>query len=218
MANPAYNTTLEITGTSTVMTAEAMTGSGAGPYQITNSAKQVINPLVALTFYDNGTDCTADVLTIDYLFGKVTFTGSKTGPITVTGEYLPRLTFAEAKATTWTFTADKLDTTVFNATGWKTSIQGLKELMVAVESFALPDTDMDGGAGSRTIEDVWSNDTSILLSLNPGNTGDIYRAFVEMIDFEGANSVADLVNTKCSFSSIAVTAANGDIVSPSQGT
>jgi len=217
MPNAAYNTTLEMTGTSTAMTGEAMGGTGAGPYQITNSAKRVINPLVALTFYDNGIDCTADVLTVDYLFGKVTFTGSKTGPITVTGEYLPRLTFAEGKSVSTALTADELDTAVFGSQ-WRKRAQGLKGLDVEIESLALLTYDMDSGSGSRTIADVFTNATSVVLSVVPGGTGDIWRAFVTLFETDQSTAIDALVNMKCSFKSTVIRAANGDYVSPSFST
>jgi hypothetical protein len=215
MSAPAYNTTIEITGTSTAMVAEAMTGSGAGPYQVT-SAKRVFDPAATFTFYDNGIDCTADVLTVDYLFGKVTFTGVKTGPITVSGSYLPRLTFLEGRSLGISLDADELDTSVFGS-GWKNSAQGLMQLTVDVETLALLTADMDPGVGSRKLSAVFLNRTSVVLSCCPGGTGNTYRAFVITPSEKEDAAVADLLKATATFKSTAPRAVDGTIVTPTLG-
>jgi hypothetical protein len=216
MSTPAYNTTIEITGTSTAMTGEAMTGSGAGPYQVT-SAKRVFDPAVAFTFYDNGTAINAsDILTVDYLFGKVTFTSSKTGPITVTGSYLPRLTFLEGRSVGISLDADELDTSVFGS-GWKNSTQGLMQLTVDVETLALLTADMDPGAGSRKLSSIFTGRTSVVLSVTPGGTGSAYRAFVITPSEKEDAAVADLLKATATFKSTAPRAVDGTIVTPTIG-
>ena len=218
MSLPGYLTTVEITGASVSMTAEAMTGSGAGPYQVT-AAKRVFDASAALTFKDNGvTISSGDILSIDYLLGKVTFTGSKVGPITVDGAYLPRLTLAESRSADLTLTADELDTTVFNSTGWRSSVQGLKQASGTVESLTLIITDLDPGAGSRKLSDLFANGTRIVMSLIPGGSGDIYRFYASLFELGEGAAVEDLVNTSIPYVSQSVQAANGDWVSVSIGT
>lgn len=218
MSTPGYLTTVEITGASVAMTGEAMVGSGAGPYQVA-AAKRVLNAAVALTFKDNGVTISAgDISSIDYLLGKVTFTGSKTGPITVDGAYLPRLTLAESRSADLTLTADELDTTVFDSTGWRTSMQGLKKASGTIESLTLILTDLDPGAGSRKLSDLFTNGTQFVLSLIPGGSGDAYRFYASLFEISEGASVEDLVNTSIPYVSQAVQAANGDWVTVSIGT
>jgi len=218
MSAAGYSTTLENTGASVSMTAEAMSGSGAGPYQVT-AAKRVFNPAASFTFYDNGVAISSgDIASVDYLLGKVTFTGSKTGPITVTGAYLPRLTFAEARSLDLTFAADELDTTIFGSTGWRTSVQGLKQASGTIESLTLIVTDLDPGAGSRKLSELFTNGTQIVLSAIPGGSGDIYRFFITLFEIAEGAAVEDLVNTSIPFVSESVQAADGSWVTVSIGT
>ena len=93
-----YNVTVKQQGTSTTMTAEAMTNVSGKIYQITNYAvKGLWDSTQAITVLDNAVDHTADVLSIDYLTGTVTFKAAytPTTPITVTGHYLPLAALAK---------------------------------------------------------------------------------------------------------------------------
>ncbi len=99
-----YNAILKKGGTPTTMTGEAVTLVATRIYQITNTAKRVISYLDAFTVLDGVTDVTAQVLTIDYLIGKITFKNTYTvvGTITVTGKYVPLSVIAKAKS--WSLT------------------------------------------------------------------------------------------------------------------
>ena len=44
MATAGFNCAVFLTGTSTAMTGEAFTGSGAGPYTITDATKRILGP------------------------------------------------------------------------------------------------------------------------------------------------------------------------------
>lgn len=209
MATAGYLTTISVSGTSTAMTAEAMTGSGAGPYQITNSAKRVIDYTAAQpTFYDNGVAISAsDISAIDYLQGKVTFTASKTGPITVDGSYLPLLTVAEARTVSLSFEADELDTSVFGSQ-YRTSTQGLKRITGSMEILSLPATDLDPGAGSRSFEAVFNAGTQIVFTVTPGGVTS-HRFVGALFGTETGAPIDGLVTTTIPFTSQAVVAADG---------
>ena len=74
-------------GTSTAMTAEAMSLVSGKTYQVTASTKRNFNPAVAVTVLDNAVAVNVtNILNIDYLFGRVTFIAgyTVTGPVTVT--------------------------------------------------------------------------------------------------------------------------------------
>lgn len=217
MSTLGYATTIYLTGSSTGMTAEAMSGTGAGPWQVTDAAKRALDPATALTFYDNGVAISSgDISAIDYLFGTVTFTGSKTGPITVTGAYLPLRAFADCYSADLSFAADSLDTSVFGSQ-WKTTQQGLKQLTGTITTRGLPGTDLDPGAGTLSIESLFTGGTSTLLSIDMGGIGSAWRSFITLFGYAPSASVDALLDTPVDFESQAITAANGDRVTVSYG-
>lgn len=137
-----YVATLKMTGTSTSMTSEACALVSGKTYQITNTAKRVIDPAVAVVVRDGVTDVTANVISIDYLFGKVTFSAGYTvvGAITIfSGNYLPLATVASMKGFTLTQTADATDisdyATVQANSGYRVFQQGLKSIAVELKGF-----------------------------------------------------------------------------------
>lgn len=76
---------------STVMTGEATTQVGATKsYQITNAVKRLIDETVDVVVYDGITNVTANVESVDYMFGIVTFAAAYivVGAVTVHGAYL----------------------------------------------------------------------------------------------------------------------------------
>jgi hypothetical protein len=126
-----YVAVIKKSGTSTPMTNEATTNLSVRVYQITNVAHQIIDPAVAVVVKDNAVDQTAQVLSIDYMFGIVTFKSTYTvvGPVTVTGNFLPTTAVAKGQGFTVTQTATIIDTTDFPTAqgnnGFKTCIPGL---------------------------------------------------------------------------------------------
>lgn len=99
-----YMVVIKQGGTPTTMTAEAMSLVSGKTYKITNATKQLIDRNTAVIVYDNAVDHTADVLSIDYLFGRVTFKSAytPTGPITITGKYVPLVELAKYQKFTLT--------------------------------------------------------------------------------------------------------------------
>lgn len=100
-------------GTPVVMTNEACTFVSGKTYQITNVAHQYIDIATTIVVKDNAVDHTVDVLSIDFLTGKVTFKAAytPTTPVTVTGAYIPVTAIAGAKTFTLTQTAIAIDNT-----------------------------------------------------------------------------------------------------------
>lgn len=121
-------------GTPVTMTDEAMSLVSGKTYQITTVAHQYIDIATAILVKDNAVDHTADVESIDFLHGKVTFKAAYTpvGPITITGAYVPMVPIAGAKTFTLTQTMNAIDNTdiptakantgfrTFEATGLRT--------------------------------------------------------------------------------------------------
>src|SRR4051812_9843924 len=98
MPSAAYATTVEITGTSTAIVAEACALVTGTTYQITNTARRVLDPAVAVTVKDGGVAIPAANVDIDYLFGKFTLTAPPGGAVTVDASYLPALPLAECES------------------------------------------------------------------------------------------------------------------------
>jgi hypothetical protein len=133
-----YQATIKKTGTPTVMTAEACTLVTGKTYQITNAAHQLIDYNTTVHVSDNGVDQTANVASVDYLSGTIVFESAyaPTGPVTITGKYLPKVVVANAKKITVTQTQTELDPTSYDtaqaAGGYKTTTPGLKTVKLEV--------------------------------------------------------------------------------------
>lgn len=136
-----YQAKLKKQGISTSMTGEAMSLVSGKTYKVTNAAKSIFNPGVALTVLDNAVDHTDDVIAIDYLYGTVTFDPgyTVTGPVTVTGAYFPTATLGKAQSYNLTQTAETIETTDFGTAqgngGHRTFISGLKTVGLELTGF-----------------------------------------------------------------------------------
>ncbi len=128
-------------GTSTTFTTEACTLVSGKTYKITDGTKNIWDRTATLNVFDNGVNHNADVIDIDYLFGRVTFAAgyTVTGPVTVTGKYYPRVQLAKGQSFTLTQTADMIDKTDFGtaqANGGRRVFQpGLREVGLEVQGF-----------------------------------------------------------------------------------
>lgn len=126
-----YVCKLNLTGAAITITAEACTLVSGKTYKITNTIKQCIDPNTVIVVFDNAVDQTANVLNVDYLFGRITFKAAYTvtGPVTITGKYLPVSAIASAQSFTLGMTAAAIDTsdlvTVQGNSGLRTFSAGL---------------------------------------------------------------------------------------------
>ncbi len=166
-------------GSSTAMTTESMTLVSGKTFKIDDAAKEIWNRAIAITVFDNAVDHTADVESIDYLFGTVTFKSaySVTEPITVTGEYFPTAVLGKATGFTLSMTADTKDTTDFPTaqanSGFRTVDPGLRSVQVQLDGvYALA----SGLAANLTARD------ELIIEINPdGNAKSVARGFFRAI-------------------------------------
>lgn len=102
-------------GVSTAMTTEACSLVSGKTYQIDDATKQIFDIDTPFTVFDNAVDQTANVESIDYLHGTVTFLAAytPTTPITVTGSFFPTTNIGKANSFTLTQTAEALDNSDF---------------------------------------------------------------------------------------------------------
>lgn len=118
-ATAGYNAKLYRSGTSTAMTAEATTLVTGKTYRITNAAKRMLDPAVAVVVDDGGSPVSAsDILSIDYLHGLVTFDPSYTvsGAVTFDANYLPLSQIADVYNASFSTSVMMLDDTVYEDT------------------------------------------------------------------------------------------------------
>jgi hypothetical protein len=122
MALQGYLASVKAISTGVAMTNEATTATGAS-YQITNSAKRILD-LNTPIIVNNGGTPTTEAYTIDYLNGRVTFGSTASRTITITGAYLTPATIATADTFNFSATAEAYENTAFG-TQYKSFQAGL---------------------------------------------------------------------------------------------
>ena len=155
-----YSLTIKKTGSSTAYADEPMSLVSGKTYKVTNAAKNVFDRQVALVFEDNGTPVlAADIESIDYLYGRVTFASSYTvtGPVTVaSGSYLPLAAVGKFKETSLTQSAEVIDDSYYQAVqannGYVINNYGLKT--VSLEASGILDTSEDFNALIKDREEL----------------------------------------------------------------
>lgn len=145
------------------MTAEAMSVVSGFTYKIDDAAKEIFDPGAALAFFENGIASSTPIASVDLLAGTVTFTGAPTTPITVTGNYLPRVTAANAFSFSANKTREIIETTVFGQTS-KRRIAGLLDASGEIRSRDFADFLI----GANKISDLFDGGTVFIISFLPG--------------------------------------------------
>lgn len=163
-----YMAKLKKQGTSTAFTTEAMTLVSGKTYKIANATKNIWNPLVTTNVFDNAVNHNADVESINYLFGTVTFKSAYTvtGPVTVTGAYYPTTTLGKAQSYNLTQTAEAVETTDFGTAqangGRRTFTPGLRTVGLELTGF------YDVASGFRAALEARN---VIIIEIDPSGTG-----------------------------------------------
>lgn len=133
MGQAGYLGSVKKTGTSTSFSGESMSNTAGNTWQIDDATKEIFDRNTVPDFFDNGVPIVAgDILSIDNLYGKVTFTSSKSGPITVSGDYLPSTEVAGAKSVEWTRTAQIHDDTDTANLGYHTKVYGKLSISITL--------------------------------------------------------------------------------------
>lgn len=112
-----YLAELKKVGTPATFTAESMTLVSGKTYAINDATKEIWDRSeVTMDILDNAVSvAAADILNIDYLFGRVTFVAAyvPTTPITATGKSFPTAAAGKANGYNMTMTAESIDETDF---------------------------------------------------------------------------------------------------------
>ena len=177
MSLPGYLTTVKLGGTPVALSAEPMTNTSGNIFQITDTTRRVLDRNVVPTFEDEGESPqdipAADVLSISYIFGTVTFATSKTGPVVVkTGNYVPLTDIAGAHSYNLNHGGDVLDSTEFglaNNNGMRQRVLGLRDVSLSVDRW--------DQVGSQTFFDALNNRTPLFIEVKPGDGGQVARGW-----------------------------------------
>lgn len=184
-------------GVSTTFTASAMSLVSGKTYKITDATKNIWDRTATFIVYDNAVDHTADVDNIDYLFGRVTFKSAytPTGPITVSGKYLPTSSVGCANAFTLTQTANAIDNTCMDTAqandGHRTYEYGLKTISL----------DLNGVYKTTNgFQDLLVNRTELIIELDPSGTGkSVARGFFKAMNAGQSGDVGALEEETVTF-------------------
>jgi len=191
-----YATTVKKGGTSTAMTGEAMELVAGKTYKITAAVKQVIDEAEAITVLDGVTDVTAEVLSYDYLFGKITFKDTYTvvGAITITANYIPLAVIAGGRSFSLDFSADTMDATDYATAlangGWRVNKIGLFDAKATVGRLA----DM-----AATYLDILTGRESFLLDIVTAGGLLTTRGWFNLVGLEEGASMNDMFMEPLSF-------------------
>ena len=137
-----YVAKLSKSGTPTTFTTSAFSLVSGKTYKITDATKNVWDRSTAVNFFDNAVAVSgANILSVDYLNGRVTFVPgyTVTGPVTATGKYMPITQIAGANSFTLTQNAGAIDETDYivaqGNTGFRVYTPGLKTVKLALKGF-----------------------------------------------------------------------------------
>lgn len=185
MANVGYSTTVKVSGTAVPVTGEACAfSSGAGAsqvFQVTNSARRIWDPTVAVIVKDGVTVLTPGTqYTFDYLFGKIQFVAyTPVGAIAVDGSYLPTNAIAEARKLSFVQSRDLFDRTTFDSAGVRQRVALLQTVKGNLRGLALITDDLDAGVGGiQSLESFFTAGGAKLLEFRLGGVGNFFRAWV----------------------------------------
>lgn len=193
-----YQATIMKQGTSTLMTAEAMSLVSGKTYKVTNAAKQLFDKDNAtFNVFDNAVNHNADVESVDYLWGRVTFKAAYTvtGPVTVTTNYFPLITVGCINEFTLTQQAQANDNTCMDTaignSGYRTFEYGLKT--VSLEASGIYKA-ADGLLALLT------GRTELIIEVNPdGADKASARGYFKAVNFGQSGDVGDIEDQNITF-------------------
>jgi hypothetical protein len=186
-----YVAVVKKTGSTTAFTGEATTLVSGKTYKISNAVKNIWDRNVKPTVKDNAVTVSAgNILSIDYLFGQVTFQSSytPTGPITFDGSYLPATQIASANGFTLTQTADTINNSDFPTAqsngGYMTYDYGLKTVSLALKGFFNSSNGFLAAVQARS---------EVVLEISPDGAGNaVARGFFKPMTSDQSGNVGEL--------------------------
>lgn len=196
MAIAGRRALVKVSGTAVAFTDEATTNVGGDlkTYQINATAKRVWDRTAAVTVKKNTVVQATTLYTVNRLTGTIVFNNVIliTDTVTVSGQYLPMTTAAEAKEYAYNLQAQNQDDTEFSDT-FITRKQGLKTITGSLSKWYV-----DG-----TFEGYLNNETPKVLELYSDSSGAFdVKAWV-LLSKEGISAVVSgLVEESVDFEGI----------------
>lgn len=191
-----YQATLKKVGTATAFTTLPCTLLSGKTYQINDASKQIWNRTATLNIFDNGVNQNANVETIDYLYGKVTFksTYTVTGPVTITGEYYPLVAVGKATEFNLTQQAKAVDITDYDTaqsnSGHRVFDYGLKSVSLELNGIF---------ATSNNFRALVTGRAEMIVEINPDGSGkSLARGFFRPYTRGQSGDVGELEEEKLS--------------------
>lgn len=193
-----YIVDIKKSGTSTTFTTEAFTLVSGKTYQINDAVKQIWDRTATFTVYDDGVDQNSNVESIDYLFGRVTFKAAYTvtGPVTVTGKYLPMAIVASYRSFTLSMTMDPIDNTDIptaqaNGGNMTFTAEGLKTVSLELSGVY---------ASSNGYREALAARSELVLEINPdGTSKSVARGFFKSVSTGQSGDIGSLEEEQVSF-------------------
>lgn len=193
-----YKANIKQGGTPIAMTTEATTLVSGKTYQINNVARRLIDLVTTLTVFDTGVNQTANVHSIDYLNGTVTFKSTYTvgGAVTITGAYVPATTIGRGRSFTLTQGAAEIDDTDYETArangGWRTYDPGLKS--VRIEFSGIYDV-------TQALQQALANRTMLYIEVSPADDANtIFRGYFKRTNLGQSGDVGALEEMTTAFS------------------
>lgn len=134
--------TIKVGGTSTAMTDEACSGSGTA-YQITSTSKRCVDPGVAVTVKVNNVALADADFTMNHATGQIVLASSTTQAVTVTGNYIPLVTVAEARSASITLPTNVMADVTRVGDASRRMLAVAQKCEVTLEHFISPASDID---------------------------------------------------------------------------
>lgn len=213
MAIAAHLASVKVAGTAVAMFGEAMSLVTGKTYRVASSARRVLDPSSSVTVFDDGVAVADSDRTVDHLFGVVTFAPSYvvTGPVTISGAYLPTMPVAEVREFSISVQGTLADSTTLDAAGVALKTQTLKDYTASVTALQSALSDNDGGAGTVTVAGIHDAGLPVLVEVGLG--GYLFRGWALVESYEEKGSGEGLVELSVSLTGTAKTAASGESVS-----
>ncbi len=194
-----YLAEIKKVGAPVTFTAETMTLVSGKTYQIDDASLAIWDRSEAsMDILDTAASvAAADILNIDYLFGKVTFVASYTpsGAITATGKNFPTAAIGKANSYSMAMTAEAIDETDFTTaqgnSGTKIFKPGLRS--VAIELGGIFDS-------AENAKDDLKNRLEVIIEVDPAGDGSsIARGFFKLATTAQSGAVGALEEETLNF-------------------
>lgn len=184
-----YQTCILRQGTSTATTGEALALVSGQTYRVSDAAKEIIDAGQTLTVFDGVTDVTAQVESIDYLFGTITFVGTYTvlGAVTADYNYLPVAAVGRFNSFTLSQSVNSVDDSDFQTlkanNGYRLNTQGLRTVTLEASGIF--------NAADDFQQDLQDRNVVILEIQADGNGYSKARGYFQIGNVEQSGNVGD---------------------------